>query len=216
MLQNSPQRQLQVLVPPNERVATARSEDSVSSDFYFAGPKLYLDAAWKLERNQTIATAGLGIYFSYKEQHGHTDVLILAAKHDVPSPVQAEARALSLEGCLAAALRLQEPIFFSDCVNLVKAATTQGAANLAMLWEIRRQAINFQEVTRYLRPRIFYIKRETNGVAHNCAHQAKRSMRSEPTRSCRNTAHSNNPCPVLDACLTLQLQGAVIIDVQCL
>jgi hypothetical protein len=163
--QTSPQRPLQVSVPLNERAATPRSGDSVSSDFYFAGPKLYVDAVWKTERNQSTAVAGLGIYFTSKEQHGHTDVLILAAKHDVPSPIQAEDHALSLAGRLAAALRLQDPMFFSDCANLVKAAAAaaQGAANPAMLWEIRRQAIEFQEDTRSLQPRIFHIKRKING-----------------------------------------------------
>jgi hypothetical protein len=40
----------------------------------------------------------------------HTDALILAIKHEVPSPIQAEAHALSLAGHLAAALELQEPV----------------------------------------------------------------------------------------------------------
>jgi hypothetical protein len=143
-------------------------------------------------------------------------VLILAIKHGVPSPIQAEAHTLTLAGRLAAALRLQEPYFFSDCANLVKAAAAQGASNPAMLWEIRCQAIEFQEGTKSLQPRIFHVKREINGVAHNCAQQAKRSMRSKPTRSCRNSAHSNNSCPVLAACLMLESQGVVILDVQCL
>jgi hypothetical protein len=134
------------------------------------------------------------------------DVLILAAKHNVPSPIQAEAYALSLAGHLAAALRLQEPIFFSDCANLVKAAAMQGATNPAMLWEIWRQAIDFQETTRSLWPRIFHIKREINGVAHNCAHQAKRSIRSERTRSCKNLTHSNITHHVLAACHMLKLK----------
>jgi hypothetical protein len=108
--------------PTNRRSTPPKSGDSVSTDFYFAGPKLYVDAAWKLQRNQSETTAGLGIYLTYKEQHAHTDVLILALKHEVPSPIQAGAHALLLAGRLAAALRLQEPSFFSDCANLVKAA----------------------------------------------------------------------------------------------
>jgi hypothetical protein len=193
-----------------------KSGDSVSTDFYFTGPKLYVDAAWKLQRNQSETTAGLGIYLTFKEQHAHIDVLILALKHDVPSPIQAEAHALLLAGRLAAALRLQEPTFFSDCANLMKAAAAQGAANPAMLWEIRRQAIEFQEATNQLQPRIFHVKREINGVAHNCAQQARRSRRAEPNRSCRNSTHSGNRCPVLEACLTLEEHGNVLLDVQCL
>jgi hypothetical protein len=200
----------------NERADQPKSGDSVSSDFYFAGPKLYVDAAWKLPRHRAETTAGLGIYLTFKEQNSHIDVLILAIKHGVTSPIQAEAHALTLAGRLAAGLHLREPTFFSDCANLVKAAAAQGASNPAMLWEIRRQAIEFQEDTKSLQPRIFHVRREINRVAHNCAHQAKRSMRSEPTRSCRNSAHSNSSCPVLAACLMLESQGVVIIYVQCL
>jgi hypothetical protein len=127
----------------------------------------------QLPRHRTETTAGLGIYLTFKEQNSHIDMLILAIKHDVPLPIHAEAHALALAGRLAAALSLQEPTFFSDCANLVKAAAAQGAANPAMLWEIHRQAIEFQEDTRPLRPRIFHVKREINGVAHNCAQQAK-------------------------------------------
>jgi hypothetical protein len=106
-------RQEQATRPLNERAASPKSGDSVSTDFYFAGPKLYVDAAWKLPRHRTETTAGLGIYLTFKEQHSHTDVLILAIKHGVPSPIQAGAHALTLAGLLAAALRLQEPSFFS-------------------------------------------------------------------------------------------------------
>jgi hypothetical protein len=95
----SPPPKNQTLTPPSERSTTARSGDSVSTYFYFAGPKLYLDAAWKLEPNQMTATAGIGIYFSSKEQQGHADVFILAVEHNVSSPIQAEAHALVLAAC---------------------------------------------------------------------------------------------------------------------
>ena len=29
--------------------------------------------------------------------------------------------------------------------------------------------------------KVFHVGRDINGVAHNCAHETKRSMRSEPT-----------------------------------
>jgi hypothetical protein len=58
-------------------------------------------------------------------------------------------------------------------MNLVKAAAAQGAANPSMLCKIRRQAIDFQEKTRHLQPRVFHVKRKINGVAHNCARQVK-------------------------------------------
>jgi hypothetical protein len=35
------------------------SGDTVRTDFYFTGLKLYMDAAWKLRQNRATATAGL-------------------------------------------------------------------------------------------------------------------------------------------------------------
>jgi hypothetical protein len=62
----------------------------------------------------------------------------------------------------------------------VKAAAASGAADQSMLWEIRRQAIEFQNISLHLQQRIFHISPEINGVAHSCAHQAKRLLRSMP------------------------------------
>jgi hypothetical protein len=56
---------------------------------------------------------------------------------------------------------------------LAKAAAALGANDHAMLWEIKRQAIEFQNITSSMSARIFHISREINGVTHQCAHQAK-------------------------------------------
>jgi hypothetical protein len=68
-------------------------------------------------------------------------------------------------------LNMANPGFFTYCSNLEKAATAPGATDQTMLWEIRRHAIEFQNVTLSLQPRIFHISREINGVAHQCVRQ---------------------------------------------
>jgi hypothetical protein len=199
---------------PTKRTVIAQGS-TVPTDFVFTGPKIYADAAWKRPKNRTVATAGLGVYVHLQDQHHHTDVFILAKHRNVPSALQAEAQALHLAAQFASAMHLHRPTFFTDCSSLAGAVAAPGANDPAVIWEIRRQVIQFQNLTRPLQSSVYHVKREINGVAHSCAHQAKRSLRSEPTCSCRNSTHSNITCPVLAAVQSLQLDGTVIIDVQC-
>jgi ribonuclease HI len=188
---------------------------SVPTDFVFTGPKIYTDAAWKKRGNSENAAAGLGIYFHVQDQDAHTDVFIRAKSLPISSAIQAEAQAMLLAAQFAYAMNLQNPVFFTDNSSLARAVASVGAKDPAMLWEIRRQAIQFQNLTRPLHSTVYHISREINGVAHCCAHQAKRSFRSQPTSSCRNTAHGNLLCPVLAAVGQLQPLGSVILSVEC-
>jgi hypothetical protein len=63
-------------------------------------------------------------------------------------------------------MNLSNPMFFTYFPNLAKAVADPGAADQSMLWKIRRHAIEFQNITLPLQPRIFHISRETNDVAH--------------------------------------------------
>jgi hypothetical protein len=188
---------------------------TVPTDFVFQGPKFYSDASWKKRSDGSAATAGLGIYFHMQDNQLHTDVFLLAKHRQVSSALQAEAQALCLAAQLASSMDIQMPVFFTDCRNLARAAAAPGAKDPAVLWEIRRQVIQFQKSAKPLGSSVYHIKREINGVAHGCANQARRSVRSEPISSCRNSAHSNITCPVLAAVQSMQLLGSVIIDVQC-
>jgi hypothetical protein len=79
-----------------------------------------------------------------------------------------------------------------------------------MLWEIRRHAIEFQNITASMSPKIFHIKRDINVVAHHCAHEAKSHLRTRPTHFCGNLTHRNSACPVLVAIDGLRLPNYVI------
>jgi glutathione S-transferase len=144
------------------------------------------------------------------------DVFISAKASGINSPLQAEASALVTAAEVVSSLLLQGPIFFTDNLSLAKAAAAPGARDHAMLWEIRRQSIQFQELTQSLKAKIVHVGRHLNKIAHSCAQQAMRSSRTLPICSCRNTAHSNLACPVAVAVQRLHLQGTVILSVQCL
>jgi hypothetical protein len=160
-------------------------------------------------------TAGLGIYYALTDQDPRTDIF-QCGFFSIHLVVPAGSSPSTENSCgkLCVFFEHVNPGFFTDCSNLEKAAAAPGATDQA--WEIRRQAIEFQNVTLSLQPRIFHISREINGVAHQCARQAKQSTCSRPTRSCRNLAHRNMACLVLVAIDHLRLLDFVIIDVQCL
>jgi hypothetical protein len=57
----------------------------------------------------------------------------------------------------ASAAQLQTPVFFTDCSNLAKGVPASGANDPALLWEIRRQVIQFQNLPKPLHSSIYYI-----------------------------------------------------------
>jgi hypothetical protein len=178
---------------------------------------LYVDAAWKTRPNQNIAKAGLGVYFVFQDQGYTSDVLITASSPALSAPIQAEAQALLLAGnIIASSLNLRVSVLFTDCSNLAKAVAAPGASDQAMLWEIRRQTIEFQNTTATSALKVFYISREIDGIAHQCTHQANLLTRARPIRFCGNSAHRNLTCPVLVAINRLHLLDTVITYVRCL
>uniref|UniRef100_A0ACD5YIE9 Uncharacterized protein n=1 Tax=Avena sativa TaxID=4498 RepID=A0ACD5YIE9_AVESA len=122
------------LVPDSKRISSpANLGLSVPSDFHFTGPKLYADASWKLRPPLNLATAGLGVYFAESTELGRTDVFILASIGGVESALQAEAHAMLLATHFASALKLKEPVFFTDCLNFAKSAVAPGVKDHEML-----------------------------------------------------------------------------------
>jgi hypothetical protein len=93
-----------------------------------------------------------------------------------------------------------QDFLFYRLLKFAKAAAAPRVNDHAMLWEIKRQAIEFKNIISSMSARIFHISREINGVTHQCTHQAKLHTRSRPTRSCRNSAHRNSVCLVAIDC----------------
>jgi hypothetical protein len=183
----------------------------------FAGNKVFVDAAWKLTSGRMRARPGIGVYLMIPGDQGEVnDVFVSASSSPVVSVIQAEAQALLLAGHIAASLLLSSPVFFTDNLNLARTATAPGASSQASCWEIRRHAIEFQNNTDLLAPRIFDIRRNLNVGAHYCAKQAKTQASSRPIRSYWNLTHRSNACPVLVAIDRLHLSEFVIQSVRCL
>ena len=121
-----------------------------------------------------------------------------------PSSLQAEALALLLAATLANLLQLQHVTFLTDNLTLAKAAAALKTADQQVPWEIRQHIAQYKLVSQELDPKIYHIKRDLNGVAHNCAHQALRQSQSGPIFSCSNSAHVYGDCPI-----------AILHDVNC-
>jgi hypothetical protein len=186
------------------------------SQLLYSGPRIFVDATWKKRPNGQPSKAGVGIHITWKQGQHLTDVFISAKTTPVSTPLQAEAEGLLIATSIASSLLLQDPYFFTDNLGLTKAVQARGGADPNVLWEIRRQAVQFQEIMQLLRPKIFHINRSLNAIAHTCAHQAKTLPRASPLCSCSNSTHAAFSCPVSVAINRLRLAGPMIVSVQCL
>jgi hypothetical protein len=182
----------------------------------YSGPKFFVDAAWKRRPNGQPSKACIGIHLTWKHGQQTTDVFVSAKTIPVSTPIQAEAEGLLLAADITSSIMLQEPFFFTDNLNLAKAIQEKGGTNPTVIWEIRRQAVQFHEKLNSLHPRIKHINRALNAIAHSFAEQAKTRHRVSPTCSCNNPTHSTSSCPVSVAIHRLSLSGTIIVSVQCL
>jgi hypothetical protein len=140
----------------NHPIQTPHKTDIISQELTYAGPKIFFDAAWKAQSNGKTPKACLGIYITWQVNSDVMDVFVSAkAANIIASPILAEVAALITATQIASSLILEDPIFFTD--NL---AAMPGARDPTVLWEIRRQAIQFQELTQPLRVKIIHVGRQ--------------------------------------------------------
>jgi hypothetical protein len=72
-------------------------------------------------------------------------------------------------------------------------------------WELRKQIAEYHKASKDLEAKVYHIKRDLNGIAHDCAKQAIRQDQSLPIFSCSNSAHINlDTCPVASSLSNLQ------------
>jgi hypothetical protein len=180
----------------------------------YSGPIFVVDAAWKKRANGQSSKVGVGIYLTWKHDQHTTDIFISANTSPVSTPIQAEAEGLLIAANITSSLLLQEPFFFTDNLSFAKAVQAKGGANPTVMWEIRRQALQFQEKLHLLHPRIMHINKALNVIAHNCAQQAKTLTRVSPLCSCNNPAHRSSSCPVVIN--RLLPSETMFVSVQCL
>jgi hypothetical protein len=193
--------------------------DTLKTDVMIHGTKIYSDATWKTKKTPGRAgttSTGIGVYCQIGESNFNISALIQASTPTTPSVLQAEAEAFLLAARIASILRLKQPTFLTDCSTLAKAAVAPSVSHPQIPWEIRRYIVNYFNLTQSLGAAVYHIKRDINGVAHNCAHQAIRQNVSEPIFSCSNSAHKNISCPLLSAVKQMQSHDIVIHAVNCI
>ena len=193
---------------------------------FIAGNKIYSDAAWKTKKAPTDTgrtTTGIGVFCHLCHQEGEMKILIQASIPKSPSPLLAEAIALVFAANLAIQLNISQATFLTDNLILARAAAadkiSDGVDKISdgvVPWELREQIAQYKKASRQITSQIYHIKRDINGIAHNCSQQALRQSLSLPIHSCSNSAHAHNICPIVLAVNNIKLKGIVIHAVQCI
>ena len=124
--------------------------------------------------------------------------------------------ALVFAANLATQLSISQVTFLTDNLTLARAAASEKIIADDVPSELREQIAQYKMASRDLSSQVYHIKRDINGIAHNCSQQAIRQSLSSPIYSCSSSAHVDNTCPLVLALQNIQMQGLVIHVVQCL
>lgn len=122
--------------------------------------------------------------------------MIQASTGQSRSPLVAEAAAFSLTAVAAKQLNIQGAAFLTDNVTLAKAAATRSISSTQVRWDIRQHLAAFFYNTVQSDSSVYHVRRDLNGVVHDCAHQALSSS-SEPAFARINQAHRQSTCVFL-------------------
>ena len=202
-----------------QQVIGVKQGETIKSDLFIAGNKIYSDAAWKTKKAPTDTgrtTTGIGVFCHLCHQEGEMKILIQASIPKSPSPLLAEAIALVFAANLAIQLNISQVTFLTDNLILARAAAADKISDGVVPWELREQIAQYKKASRQINSQIYHIKRDINGIAHNCSQQALRQSLSLPIHSCSNSAHAHNICPLVLAVNNIKLKGLVIHAVQCI
>jgi hypothetical protein len=193
--------------------------ETIKTDLAIQGNKIFSDAAWKTKKvpgSQGRVHTGLGVYCQIQQSQLMATILIQASTDKAPSPLHAEALALLLAATIADRLQASQVTFLTDNLILSRATAVVKTTDPRVPWEIREQIANYKQVSRGLQTQVYHIKRNINGVTHNCAHQAIRQSQSLPIFSCSSSAHRQGNCPIALALQNFYLQGIVMHAVNCI
>ena len=187
-------------------------------DTNITGPRIYSDASWKNKKipGQTNAAAtGIGIFMEFS-QNGHSFTIMIQASTTMTSSVlQAEAKALLLATQFSEKLGIVKPTMLTDNKTLAKAVASRRLDTDHMHWNTRDILARILNSMSNLQAQVFHIKRNVNGVAHNCAHQVLTNSVGPPILSCSSSAHSSPSCPAISILQNVEWLGFVIHAVHC-
>jgi ribonuclease HI len=195
--------------------------DTLKSDLLIKGSKFFTDASWKTKEVpglQGISSTGIGVYCQIVRQGVEENILIQAASIEKTlSPLHAETMGLILAAQLAEKLNIKQITFLTDCIVLAKAAAAPNISDKHVPWELRKQIADYKKESRNLEAKVYHIKRNLNGIAHDCAQQAIRQDPSTPIFSCNNSAHLRlGTCPTISSLQNFNPRDIVLHAVNCL
>lgn len=203
---------------PNVDPPPPQLGSTLNSDLQIVGAKIFSDASWKsrnISRRTDSQRMGIGLYLQFQVAEASCNVMIPASAEYGASPLKAEATALLLAAKVAQLFQLQGITFLTDNLVLAKASATQSISAQEVPWEIRNDLASFFQVSAQLQASIFHIRRDLNGVAHECAHQALKTNDLEPIFRCSSSAHSNSQCPTYNVLQSANIAGYVLHSVHC-
>jgi hypothetical protein len=219
---------LDVVQVPTNRLQTSfgfqqetfRFGGTIKTDLLITGSKIFSDAAWKTRKSPGVqgrVTTGLGVYCQLIRQNAEEKVMIQASTSKAHSPLLAEALALFLATQIAVQVQAIGVTFLTDNLTLAKAAASPTLSDAQVPWELRQQIAEYKKASEELNSKIYHIKRNLNGVAHDCAQQAIRHTQSLPIFSCSNSAHNMlGNCPIASSLQNFFSQEIVLHAVNCL
>lgn len=141
------------------------------------------DASW-INDNQ----AGLGIYFSYSDDHNNWSLHIQAKSFIASSAFHAESLSLLLAMFICEILQIKECAFLSDCLPLIN--YLQDSKQDVPDWRSLHALKDIQRLLNQLQGRLAHIPRIENAIAHALATNAIRYDGRIHNFSCSNFRHN--------------------------
>jgi ribonuclease HI len=208
-------------VQPKSQIPTGISAIPVQgvtlqSDLVIAGAKVYSDASWKCKKIPGgVGATGIGVFLQYMENSQNFNVMVQASTPQATSVLQAEADAMLLATKLAELLNINSPTLLTDNQILAKAMASRKLDNPQLHWNVRETFAEILNSMLKTNSQVFHIKRDLNGVAHNCAHQVLRQSLDEPIFRCVCSAHSSPSYHAISILQNVSWQDYVIQAVLC-
>jgi ribonuclease HI len=188
---------------------------TIATDFYITVPKIFSDASTKGKGSVLAGNTGIGIFIQFEQEGIEYTIQIQATTGSANSVIEAEAKAMLLASYVAEVLKINTPTMMTDNALLAKAVAGGNVKSDCIHWSSRETLAKILTSTAKIQAKVYHVKRDINGVAHNCAHQVLRNTLRSPILSCASSAHATPLCPVISVLRNSEWQDFVLHDVYC-